>query len=70
MPNFSKATMLILVVGALMCVASAEPVSGPVRAEVRPEARVVEARTTPIRCRIYFGCAPLARAGADADRLE
>ena len=70
MSNLHKTAFLAVVAGMLVCAGSAEPGLGVLRAEAQPEARVAEARPVQLHCRIYFGCAPLARAGQDAARSE
>lgn len=66
MSNLRKTTILAAVAGALLCVGSGESGSGPLRAEVRSAAKLAEARPSQLHCRIYFGCAPIPRAGRDA----
>lgn len=69
MSNVRSFTILV-VAGALLCVASTETVWGPARAEVRPATNIEKARSAQLRCRLYFGCAPLARADANATGSE
>ena len=65
----AKTILLALLVLPGTAAAEGEPSAstrqtGATRPEVRAETKIA-AGTNPIRCRIYFGCAPLARTASD-----